>query len=47
MLLLYLEHEDLPLGLDLDLLPLPSINHAMHLLYILPRVSLYVLFNTN
>jgi hypothetical protein len=47
MLLLDLEHEDLSLSLDLDLLPLPSINHAMHLLHILPRMSLYVLFNTN
>jgi hypothetical protein len=47
MLLLDLEHEDLSLGLDLDLLPLPSINHAMHLLHILPRVSLYVLLYTN
>jgi hypothetical protein len=47
MLLLDLEHEDLSLGLDLDLLPLPSINHAMHLLHILLRVSLYVLLYTN
>jgi len=46
MLLLDLEDEDLSLGLDLDLLSLPTVNHAMHLLHILPRVSLYVLFDT-
>jgi hypothetical protein len=47
MLLLDLEDEDLSLGLDLDLLSLPTVHHAMHLLHVLPRVSLYVFFDTD
>ena len=47
MLLLDLEHKGLALDFDLNLLPLPPINHAMNILHILPRVSLYVLLNTD